>query len=320
MDRRRFLLSAAAASGGTASVASRPPRLRSRTFRFSYRAFIREFPGGARSAAVWLPYPQSDENQTVRRVSISAPGPVTIGREDRHGNQALFFHAERPSAPIEITLEATVTRWETAGRSERLSAAAAREHLRAEPLVPLDGPVKALAVEATRGLVTPAQRAKAIYERVTGMLRYDKSGSGWGRGDALFACDAKRGNCTDFHALIIAMARSLGIPARFAIGFPLPERRGEGAIPGYHCWAELYVAGRGWVPVDSSEAAKNPARKEYFYGHHDENRIEFTRGRYLVLEPRQQGEPLNFFIYPYAEVDGKKHDAVDREFRFRDEG
>jgi hypothetical protein len=31
-----------------------------------------------------------------------------------------------------------------------------------------------------------------------------------------------------------------------------------------------------------------------------------------------QGEPLNFFIYPYAEVDGSSHDAVDHNFRYRD--
>ena len=150
------------------------------------------------------------------------------------------------------------------------------------------------------------------------MMRYDKSGTGWGRGDAVFACDAKRGNCTDFHALIIGMARSVGIPARFAIGLPLPETRGPGELPGYHCWAELYVKDRGWLPVDASEAAKTPDKRNYFFGHHDENRLELSRGRLLVWEPPQHGVPLNFFVYPYAEVDGKPHEAVDRKFLFTD--
>jgi transglutaminase-like putative cysteine protease len=153
---------------------------------------------------------------------------------------------------------------------------------------------------------------------VTGMMRYDKSGTGWGRGDAIFACDAKRGNCTDFHALIIGMARSVDIPARFAIGLPLPETRGAGEIPGYHCWAELFVRGRGWVPVDGSEAAKNPSKRDYFFGHHDENRLELSRGRHLILEPAQHGAPVNFFVYPYAEVDGKPYEAIDRKFLFAD--
>ena len=135
---------------------------------------------------------------------------------------------------------------------------------------------------------------------------------------ALFACDAKRGNCTDFHALIIGMARSAGIPARFAIGLPLPETRGAGKIPGYHCWAELYVSGRGWVPVDASEAVKHPAKAAYFFGHHDENRLELSRGRHLILSPAQHGPPVNFFVDPYAEIDGKRHQVIDRTLTFKD--
>ena len=48
----------------------------------------------------------------------------------------------------------------------------------------------------------------------------------------MHTCYGKRGNCTDFHALLIGMARSAGIPARFAIGLPIPESRRSGEIPG----------------------------------------------------------------------------------------
>jgi transglutaminase-like putative cysteine protease len=123
--------------------------------------------------------------------------------------------------------------------------------------------------------------------------------------------------------LIIGAARSQGIPARFAIGFSIPEARGAGEIAGYHCWAEMYVKGE-WVPVDSSEAAKalangDTAKKDYYYGHHDENRIEVSRGRHLTLNPSQKAGALNFFVYPYAEVDGKKHEAIDRKFGYADQ-
>jgi transglutaminase-like putative cysteine protease len=315
-----------ALAGGLAVMtmlsASAQSGLKRRTLKFTYRAVVRDVPADARSLDLWLPYPQSDENQIIHQVKVDAPGAVTIGREPKRGNQSVHFHADRPRGPIEVTVEVTATRVENAGHKAELTAAEKSEYLAEEPLVPLSGPVKAVALEATRGARTDAQKARGIYDRVTGMMKYDKSGTGWGRGDAIFACDAKRGNCTDFHALIIGAARSVGIPARFAIGFPLPEARGGGEIPGYHCWAEMYVNGR-WVPVDSSEAAKavalgNTAKKDYFYGHHDENRLEFSRGRYLVLNPSQKGEPLNYFIYPYAEVDGKKHEAVDRKFSFTD--
>ena len=110
----------------------------------------------------------------------------------------------------------------------------------------------------------------------------------------------RKGNCTDFHSLFIAIARSRGIPARFTIGFPLGTAA-SGKIPGYHCWAEFYSGGE-WVPVDASEAWKHPQRRKYYFGHLDAARVAFTMGRDLVLKPPQHGEPLNFLIYPYAEM------------------
>jgi hypothetical protein len=68
----------------------------------------------------------------------------------------------------------------------------------------------------------------------------------------IYACEVGRGNCTDFHSLFIGLARAAGIPARFVMGFPLPVGQSEGGITGYHCWAEFYDEGLGWVPLDAS--------------------------------------------------------------------
>jgi hypothetical protein len=106
------------------------------------------------------------------------------------------------------------------------------------------------------------EQARAIYDYVIANMTYDKSGEGWGLGDAIYACNDKKGNCTDFHSLFIAIARSRGIPARFTIGFPLGAPT-TGKIPGYHCWAEFYSGGQ-WVPVDASEAWKHPQLRPYY--------------------------------------------------------
>ncbi|MCI0447299.1 transglutaminase-like domain-containing protein, partial [bacterium] len=148
-------------------------------------------------------------------------------------------------------------------------------------------------------------KAKSIYSYVLGNMTYDKLLPGWGKGDTERACKLKKGNCTDFHSLFISLARASGIPARFVIGFPLPESS-TGSVSGYHCWAEFYLAGHGWVPVDPSEASKtkDEYRREYLFGNLDPDRIEFTNGRDIKLDPPQAGEPLNYFVYPYAEADG----------------
>jgi transglutaminase-like putative cysteine protease len=110
------------------------------------------------------------------------------------------------------------------------------------------------------------------------------------------------------------MARSAGIPARFIIGFPIPAAP-EGLVPGYHCWAEFFDPDRGWVGLDASEAWMNKQPEDY-YGKLPNDRIEFSLGRDLVLEPPQRGEALNYFIYPYIEIDGKESKDFTTEFRF----
>ena len=161
---------------------------------------------------------------------------------------------------------------------------------------------------------------KMLYDLVNNHMKYSKEGIGWGQGDAVWACDSKYGNCSDFHSLFISLARSQKIPSKFEIGFPLPEARGRGEIPGYHCWAKFRPTGKDWIPVDISEANKNPKMKDYYFGNLTEDRITFSTGRDIELVPKQSGDPLNFIVYPYVEVDGKPWPAekIRRKFSYED--
>jgi hypothetical protein len=158
-------------------------------------------------------------------------------------------------------------------------------------------------------------RARALYDHTIDRMRYMKYGPGWGKGDAIYACQARSGNCTDFHAYFIALCRAAGIPARFAIGASIPSERNEGGIDGYHCWAEFYAEGKWW-PVDLSEANKYSSLATYYFGHHPANRIELSRGRDLIVEPAPASGPLNFLAYPVLEVAGKLV-GVTPQFSFR---
>ncbi len=257
-------------------------------------------------------------------------GPVHLYDEVAapDGNHLLYGEILRPQpGPQEFTVEYEVTRKEyskgnyesllKAGRGSAAQPKALARFLAPDRLVPIDGRMKELADENIDGKQGTVERAHALYDYVFHTVRYDKSGTGWGRGDSLWVCDAKHGNCTDFHSLFISLARAEGIPARFEIGFPVPDGN-EGTIPGYHCWAEFYADGAGWVPVDISEAWKDPKKHDYFFGTLDANRVQFSVGRDLMLQPKQRASPLNYFIYPYVEVDGKPFERIERRFSFRD--
>jgi len=267
---------------------------------------------------IWLPVPVTDAYQTISALRIETPGAHRIG-EGANNNR--FAHVRvKDSGQIRMSFRAE--RRERVHALERPSAAAVPPSccLTGDRLVPVDGKIREWAREVvhTAGARTDLEMARAIYNHVVATVKYDKTGKGWGRGDIYYACDTRRGNCTDFHAIFIGYARAMGIPARFAIGYPIPRGRGKGVIAGYHCWAEFFARGFGWIPVDASEAAKDPSRREYFFGAHDENRVEFSRGRDVILTPRQQSEPLNFFVDAYAEQSGRKWDGVSTAVVYRD--
>ena len=51
--------------------------------------------------------------------------------------------------------------------------------------------------------------------------------------------------------------------------------------------------------------------RAYFWGGWDAYRVELAMGRDLILNPAQQGAPLNSLGYPYAEVGGEPLDFYD---------
>jgi len=325
-----IMLAVVAVHRGSATAAEPTPAAPARSFEFTYQVHVPANADSAGPTHVWIPLPQADGYQDIHGLQIDSPVTHVLGQDPEYGNAfAAFTPTRRQSvAGFDVLLRFAAVRREhkvalDAAALQNAAAPAPRDpklqrYLEPDKLVPLNGAIAELAREHTAGDTTPVQKARHIYDYVLATMRYDKSGEGWGRGDAVWACTSKRGNCTDFHSLFIGMMRSSGIPARFEIGFPLPENKTEGDISGYHCWAEFYLAGVGWVPVDASEAWKNPAKRDFFFGAHDTNRIFFTYGRDIRLSPDQKSEPLNYFIYPYAEANGQPVKNLQTHFSFRE--
>lgn len=272
----------------------------SRTFDATYTATLSEIPANTAKLNVWIPLPKTSEHQTVTDVTIDAP--FTRRSDPAWGNDYAFATIEKPASTVTVNVKFTVTRNEA--RLEDIRSANGRPDartLRADRLVTLSPRVRELAHNLTAGKKTTIDKVRAIYDHLLATMTYDKTAPGWGQGDTERACDVRKGNCTDFHSLFLSLARAEQIPARFVIGFPLTAA--DGVVKGYHCWAEFWVEGKGWVPVDASDASKEPKLREYLFGNLDANRVQFTIGRDLVLSPAT-ADPLNYFIYPRGEVDG----------------
>jgi hypothetical protein len=301
------------------------PAQDSRHFTFHYAFTVRNLPAG-KKVRIWIPAAQSDPYQEVRVVSVQGDLPLKKTSESKFGNQMFFAETSSAQPGVHFDIEYDVTRHERVAlpRSHFVYSGprlpTRKEDLQADALVPITGVPADLAAKVTQGKTEPLDKARALYDYVFTTMRYDKTGTGWGHGDVLYACDAKKGNCTDFHSLFIAMARSQGIPARFEIGFPLPPDKHSAEIAGYHCWSEFWIDGKGWIPVDISEAWKHQEKRDYFFGSHDVNRMQFSMGRDLRLNPPQEGKPLNYFVYPYVEVDGQEFPNMALAFSFADVG
>lgn len=300
--------------------ASPQPGTQERHFTFHYAFTVRNAHPGA-PLRLWIPLARTDEFQNVKIVSQKEDLPLRQTQENEYGNHLLYGEsakADKEEYSFEVVYE--VVRRQASPSTARALRVADRQRLLApDKLVPTTGlPAELAAKQVADVKGDDYEKGRAIYEYVLANMRYDKSGTGWGHGDTLYACSARHGNCTDFHSLFISMARSQDIPSRFEIGFPLPAGSSSGDIPGYHCWADFYTKDHGWVPIDISEAWKHSEQREFFFGHWDDNRIQFSVGRDITLSPKQAGDALNYFVYPYVEVDGKEYPNVSTHFSFED--
>ncbi len=119
--------------------------------------------------------------------------------------------------------------------------------LRPEPFLESDAAeIRAEAEKGAAGAPTTRLRAERLVRHVNAILKKKPTVS---LPSALEVLKTRIGDCNEHTALLVAMARSIGLPARIAVG--LVHLRGAFY---YHAWAEIWIdEGRGtglWLPVD----------------------------------------------------------------------
>ena len=293
-----------------------------RSFEFDYKFAISGHAAGDQ-VRIWVPIPKpKSEYQYCELLSVDMPGAGEETIEPKYKNRILYQSVDaKASNPINASVRLRIRRHEVQalsnpGKPPDLAAETEQLFLAANQNVPVSGIPLTWDISGQNQVAT----ARSIYDRVDEHVRYDKSKPGYGTGNTLWVCNSRFGNCTDFHSLFISMMRASKIPARFEIGFPIPKDPPSGKVGGYHCWASFYSDVYAWVPVDISEADKHPEMKEYYFGNLTPDRVHFTTGRDIDLVPKQSGPSLNFFVYPYVEINDKpaKKDQIQLNFAYRD--
>ncbi|MBI5846499.1 MAG: transglutaminase domain-containing protein [Nitrospirae bacterium] len=282
-------------------------------------------PADAKNVRVWIPYPMSDRNQDITNVSVSGNYAASAVYSEPKSKSAMLY-AEWKEPAKDRTLIYTFT----AKRSEvimkdipkkelPLSTEEFKTYLDNSWLGASEPKVKAEAAKIIKGKKTTQAKARAIYDWVVDNMRRDPNTKGCGLCDVERLLTEKAGKCADVHSVFTALCRAAGVPAREVWGINLPTAKEGDMTKMQHCWAEVYIPGQGWVVADPAlvhkaaltkkmtpEELKKAKERDYYFGSIDENRIQLGRAEHVVLNPPQSGAPLIYFMYPYAEADGKQ--------------
>lgn len=298
-----------------------------RSFTIEYEAQLDDLTVGE-ELRLWIPVPHDDPHQRIGEISVDGPWKGRRTIDKTYGNAMLYFEGTVTEPSMTFTVSYDVDRFSYASDLGELSVdgapdgAAYDRYRKPSALAYVTPQVEEEARRLTEGKSSTLEEARAFYDYVLGHMSYDKNHVGWGRGSIEHACAVGKGNCTDFHSYFTSLCLAAGITSRFQIGIygNYESVDEEYTTGGYHCWAEFRVPGKAWVPVDISEADQDDARVDEFFGSHTANRVTLSTGRDLRLAPPQEGAPLNYFLYPYAEQDGKPLESgqVTKTSRWRD--
>ncbi|HET6687439.1 MAG TPA: DUF3488 and transglutaminase-like domain-containing protein, partial [Jiangellaceae bacterium] len=189
----------------------------------------------------WLPLPYP-----TRRIAIDGDWRYDIGSLDVVGGERDAGGAAYVADRIDVELDA----------AELRTAPSPPDELDTMLELPDDLPdeVQAMADEVTADATTAFDRAAALQEffRRTGGFEYTlETEPGTSSSDLVNFLQNRQGYCEQYAAAMAVLARTVGIPARVAVGFTpgTPQDDGSRVVGTHdaHAWPELYFQGTGWV-------------------------------------------------------------------------
>jgi transglutaminase-like putative cysteine protease len=212
------------------------------------------------------------------------------------------------------------------------------EFLRPTASSPIDGIVLMTAQKIVGSRTAPLDKARAIYDWVVDNAFRRAETRGCGLGDITFMLESGDlgGKCADINSLYVGLSRAAGLPARDFFGIRVADSKVSKSLgkagdvtKAQHCRAEVFIEGRGWLPVDPADVRKVvleeqvpvdsdkvKALRERLFGNWEMNWVGFNYARDFTL-PEQKEGPIGFLMYPYAETsDGSKDSLTPETFAY----
>lgn len=197
-------------------------------------------------------FPSRFDGQRVRRWKLTVNGDLVRPElRDSWGDEVATVFARGKLEALDIVAEGEVETTDLAGvlrghRTPMRPAVCLRTTPRTEP----NAAIRALAEAAAGAEGTALARAHRLRDLVSARIAYTP-GTTDPATTAAAALEAGAGVCQDHAHVLIAAARSLGWPARYAAGYYLPSPDAAGDVA-THAWAEIWVADLGWVGFDAT--------------------------------------------------------------------
>ena len=233
-----------------------------------------------------IPLPQKTETQRTVTINSVKPEPFVPSYQgasiyrfaDVASDSKIRIRQEYSVSRSRVETNVAVASLKRTGQNNPLLYAAYTE---SDDFLPADNAViKKVCRQIIGAETNPYTKAKRIYTFLTSEINVRESRAADAGRSILTALEEKSGSAYDLALLFCTLARAAGVPAIPTAGL-LVDRKQKAVL---HWWAEFYVNGFGWVPVDPALASGIPfdtgvANKErWYFGNLDAYHIAFSRG------------------------------------------
>jgi hypothetical protein len=240
---------------------------------------------------LYQPKPVNWDGQEKVTIEEVSPASAQVGKDPLNGNEMYYWHLKNTPAwgkSQDLKYRFTFTAYETRTaidpalvKKYNTLSMEYRLYTKPEPYIESDDPqIITLADRVGGNETNPYLLARKFYDYVVANARYQLVD---GLQGAKALMENGVGECGDYSALFIALARVKKIPARSVVGF--------WAISGTnqtHVWAEFYLEGIGWIPADPTVGQSEPYKngiQDYYFGNMDNQRVILSKGYNIKLDP-----------------------------------